>query len=325
MKRILLAALLALGLAAMSAAAQTRWVMASAYPDANFHTQTLRAFLAEVEQASGGKLAVQLHSNAALMPLPQIKRGVQTGQIQLGEFLLGAHGNEDPIFEVDFLPFLATTWEQGRALGQAIEPAIKARLERQGLTLLYMVPWPSQALYTRTEVRSVEDLRGARFRAQTPVIARMAELLGATPVLVQAADIPQAFATGIVNAMVTSAQTGVDSAAWDYSRVFTNIGFTLTRNAVVANTRAFMALDPALREAMRTAATHATERGWEASRASELVMTARLQAQGMQTPEPSETLMTGLRAIGAKQEEEWLQRAGPDGKAILDRYRALLR
>src|SRR4051812_27043436 len=239
MKRIILAALLALAVGVAPAMAQTRWVMASAYPDSNFHTVTLRGFLAEVEQASAGKLAVQLHSNASLMPPQQIKRGVQPGQIQLGEFLLGAYGNEDPIFEVDFLPFLATTWEQGRALGTAIEPAIKARLERQGLTLLYMVPWPSQALYTRAEVRSVEDLRGARFRAQTPVVACMAELLGATPVLVQAADIPQAFATGIINAMVTSAQTGVDSAAWDYSRVFTNIGFTLTRNAVVANSRAF--------------------------------------------------------------------------------------
>src|SRR3954447_6846579 len=269
MKRIILAALLALTAGILPVSAQTRWVMASAYPDSNFHTVTLRGFLAEVEQASAGRLAVQLHSNASLMPLPQIKRGVQTGQIQLGEFLLGAYGNEDPIYEVDFLPFLATTWEQGRALGQAIEPAIKARLERQGLTLLYMVPWPSQALYTRAEVRSVEDLRGARFRAQTPVIARMAELLGATPVLVQPADIPQAFATGIVNAMVTSAQTGVDSAAWDYSKVFTPVGFTRTRNTILASRRAFDGLPPADQKALREAAAAAEMRGWAMSEAAD--------------------------------------------------------
>ena len=325
MHRIILAAIAALSLFAARAEAQTRWVMATAYPEGNFHTQTIRGFLADIEAAAPGKLAVQVHSNASLMPLPQIKRGVQTGQIQLGEFLLGAYGNEDPIFEVDFLPFLATTWPQGRALGQAIEPAIRARLERQGLTALYMVPWPSQALWSRTEIRSIEDLKGARFRAQTPVLARMAELLGASPVLVQAADIPQAFATGIINAMVTSAQTGVDSAAWDYSRYFYNIGFTLTRNVVVANTRALRSLDAPTQAVIAAAAERAAARGWEASEASEKVMTARLAAQGMIIATPSETLMTGLREIGARQEEEWVTRAGPDGRALLDRYRALLR
>jgi TRAP-type C4-dicarboxylate transport system substrate-binding protein len=324
MHRIIAAAVAALVAITTPALAQTRWVMATAYPESNFHTQTIRAFLADIEAAAPGKLAVQLHPNASLMPLPQIKRGVQTGQIQLGEFLLGAYGNEDPIYEVDFLPFLVTGWDQGRALGQAIEPAIRARLERQGLTALYMVPWPSQGLYTGTELRSAEDLKGARFRAQTPVIARMAELLQATPVLVQAADIPQAFATGIINAMVTSAQTGVDSAAWDYSKYFYNIGFTLTRNVVVANTRALKALDAPTQAAIMAAAERATTRGWEASEASEKVMTARLQAQGMNTPAPSEALMTQLRAIGARQEAEWVQKAGPEGKAMLDRYRALL-
>ena len=153
----------------------------------------------------------------------------------------------------------------------------------------------------------------------------MAELLGATPVTVQAADVPQAFATGIVNAMITSAQTGADSAAWDYAKVFTNVGFTLTRNAVVVNTRAFLGLDEPTRAAIRTAAKVAEDRGWAASRASEEVMTKRLQAQGMLTPEPSEALMTQLRAVGAKQEEEWVAKAGPDGKALLDKYRSLLK
>jgi len=311
-------------LAAGTAVAQTKWVMANAYPDANFHTVNIKQFLAEIEKESGGKVSVTLHSNASLMPLPQIKRGVQTGQVQLGEFLLGAYGNEDPIFEVDFLPFLVEDWRQGRLLGPAIEPAIRARLERQGLTALYFVPWPSQGLYTKTEIKTVEELKGARFRAQTPIIARMAELLGATPVTVQAADIPQAFATGIVNAMITSAQTGVDSSAWDYCRVFANLGFTLTRNVVIVNTRAFRALDEQTRNVILTAAKRAEDRGWEASRASEEVMVARLKAQGMLTPTPSPELMRGLRAVAARQEEEWLAKAGPEGRAMLDDFRRRL-
>jgi TRAP-type C4-dicarboxylate transport system substrate-binding protein len=305
--------------------AQTKWVMANGYPDANFHTVNIKEFLAEIERETGGKLAVQLHSNASLMPIPQIKRGVQTGQIQIGEFLLGAYGNEDPIFEVDFLPFLAEDWKQGRILSPAIEPVVRAHLEKQGLTALYFVPWPSQGLYTKTEVKTVEELKGARFRAQTPIIARMAELLGATPVTVQAADIPQAFATGIVNAMITSAQTGVDSSAWDYCKYFTNLGFTLTRNVVLVNTRAFRALDEQTRNIILAAAKRAEDRGWAASRASEEVMTAKLKAQGVVTGNAPAELMAGLRAVARKQEEEWLAKAGPEGKAMLDQYRALLK
>ncbi len=325
-RRTMMAAAAGMLAAAPSAGqAQTKWVMANGYPDANFHTVNIKEFLAEIERETGGKLAVQLHSNASLMPIPQIKRGVQTGQIQIGEFLLGAYGNEDPIFEVDFLPFLAEDWKQGRILSPAIEPVVRAHLEKQGLTALYFVPWPSQGLYTKTEVKTVEELKGARFRAQTPIIARMAELLGATPVTVQAADIPQAFATGIVNAMITSAQTGVDSSAWDYCKYFTNLGFTLTRNVVLVNTRAFRALDEQTRNIILAAAKRAEDRGWAASRASEEVMTAKLKAQGVVTGNAPAELMAGLRAVARKQEEEWLAKAGPEGKAMLDQYRALLK
>ena len=325
-RRTMMAAAAGILAAAPSAGqAQTKWVMANGYPDANFHTVNIKEFLAEIERETGGKLAVQLHSNASLMPIPQIKRGVQTGQIQIGEFLLGAYGNEDPIYEVDFLPFLAEDWKQGRILSPAIEPVIRAHLEKQGLTALYFVPWPSQGLYTKTEVKTVEELKGARFRAQTPIIARMAELLGATPVTVQAADIPQAFATGIVNAMITSAQTGVDSSAWDYCKYFTNLGFTLTRNVVLVNTRAFRALDEQTRNIILAAAKRAEDRGWAASRASEEVMTAKLKAQGVVTGNAPAELMAGLRAVARKQEEEWLAKAGPEGKAMLDQYRALLK
>ncbi len=324
MPRPLLLALVALLAWATPGAAQTRWVMATPYPEANYHTETIKWFLAEIERLAPGKLVVQLHPNASLMPLSQIKRAVQSGQIQMGEILLGAFGNEDPIFDVDSIPFIASTYAMEAKLHEAAEPAIRARLERQGITPLYMVPWPSQALYTRAELRTLEDLKGSRFRSQTPIVARMAELMGATPVMVQAAEVPQAFATGIVNAMLTSAQTGADSAAWDFSKYHYNIGFSRTRNAVIVNTRAFMALDPATRDAIRAAAAQARPRGIAAAEASEKVMTERLRAGGMQIMTPSPELMAQLQAIGVKQEQEWVAKAGPDGAALLARYRQLL-
>ena len=304
--------------------AQTRWVMASPYPDGNFHTRNIRAFVEDVERGTGGRLSIQLHNNATLLPLPQIKRGVQQGQVQLGEVLLSAYGNEDPFFEVDSVPFLAHTWEGTAALDAATQPYIRARLERQGLTLLYMVPWPSQAFYTRAEVRSIENLRGTRFRSYNNLTVRMAELMGAQPTTVQVAEIAQAFATNVINAMFTSAQTGVDTSAWDYARVFTDVGGMRARNAIFVNTRALNGLSEADRNAVREAAARAATRGLEFARAAEGEMVGRLRTQGMTIATPSDQLMAQLREIGARQTQEWAQRAGPEGVQMLERYRAAM-
>lgn len=311
-------------LAAPSAMAQTRWVMATPYAE-NFHTLNIRQFIADIEQATQGRLAIQLHANATLLPMGQIKRGVQSNQAQLGEVLLSAYANEDPFFEVDGVPFLAWTWPQADALNAATEPYIRARLERQGLTLLYMVHWDAQGFYTRTPIASVQDLRGTRFRAYNNVTARMAELMGATPVTVQAAEVSQAFATNVIQSMFTSAQTGNSVSVWDYTRYWYNVGGMRTRNAVFASTRALAALDEPARAAVREAAARAAMRGRQMAIEAETVMADRLRQRGMELPEPPERLMTELRAIGETQTQEWVQRAGPEGQQMLERYRVALR
>ena len=309
---------------APAAQAQTRWVMATPYAE-NFHTLNIRQFLAEIEQATQGRLTVQLHNNATLLPMAQIKRGVQTGQVQLGEILLSAYANEDPFFEVDGVPFLAWTWPQADALQAVTEPYVRARFERQGLTLLYMVHWDAQGFYTRTPLASVQELRGTRFRAYNNVTARMAELMGAIPVTVQAAEVSQAFATNVIQSMFTSAQTGNSVSAWDYTRYWYNVGGMRTRNAVFVNTRAFAALDEATRAAILRASATATTRGRQMAIEAETVMADRLRQRGIQTPAPSDQLMGELRAIGETQTQEWVQRAGAEGQQMLDRYRAALR
>lgn len=309
---------------APSAKAQTRWVMATPYAE-NFHTLNIRQFIADIEQGTQGRLTIQLHNNASLLPMGQIKRGVQTNQAQLGEVLLSAYANEDPFFEVDAVPFLAWTWPQADALNTVSEPYVRARLERQGLTLLYMVHWDAQGFFTRSPMTSAQDLRGTRFRAYNNVTMRMAELMGATGVTVQAAEVSQAFATNVIQSMFTSAQTGNSVSAWDYTRYWYNVGGMRTRNAVFVNTRAFQALDEPTRAAVRAAAERAGTRGRQMAIEAETVMADRLRQRGMELPEAPAQLMTDLRAIGEMQTAEWVTRAGAEGQQMLERYRAALR
>jgi len=305
------------------AAAQTRWQFATPYPDGNFHTRNLRQFVTEVQTAVSG-LQIQVHSNAALLRMPEIKRGVQTGQAQLGEILLSAYGNEDPFFEVDSLPQLVTSTEQARKLAQLQRPFVEARLQRQGVTLLYMVPWPPSGLFTNVPVESVETLRGTKMRTFNALTNRFATLSGATPTLVQQAEVPQAFAAGVVNSMVTSAATGVDVQAWDFCKFFTPIGFTRTKNAVFVQTRALQSLPEAAQRAIRMAAETAEARGWEASDVETVERQNMLAARGMTIGTPTPALMQGLARIGATQADEWVAKAGEEGKRLMDAYRAAI-
>ena len=323
-RRALLSATGLATLAPAAARAQARWQMATPYADGNFHTRNIRAFVQEIEQAAGGRLSIQVHSNGSLLRMPEIKRGVQTGQAQMGEILLSAYGNEDPFFEVDSVPMLVTSTDMARKLAELQKPYVEARFQRQGLSLLYWVPWPPSGLYTNVPVESVETLRGTKMRTFNALTNRFATLCGATPTLVQQAEVPQAFATGVVNAMVTSAATGVDVQAWDFCRHFTPIGFTRTKNAIFVQTRALQSLPADVQAAIRTAAAAAEARGWEASDTETVNQQNILQQRGMTIGTASPALMQGLMRIGAIQADEWVAKAGDEGKRLIDAYRTAI-
>ncbi len=254
--------------------------------------------------------------------MPDIKRGVQTGQVQLGEILLTAYSNEDQLFDADALPQLVTNYAQAKRLSDLQKPFIEARFARQGLSLLYMVPWPPAGLYSQQPINSLAQLRGLRFRTFSPMTNRFAELVGAQPTLVQAAELAQAFATGVVQAQITSAATGVDTSAWDYARFFTPLGFSMTKNAVFVSRRAFEGLPAEVQQAIRAAAARAETRGYELSEEAQRGAEATLAQRGMQVGPPSQQLLDELARVGRTMADEWAQRAGEDGRRLLEQYRA---
>ncbi len=324
-RRTLLAAAGAAVAVPATVRAQARWQFAAPYPDGNLHTINLRAFVKQVEEAVPGKLSIQVHSNGSLLKMLEIRRGVQTGQAQLGEILLSAYGNEDPFLEVDGLPMLVMTFDQARVLARLQKPYVEARLARQGITLLYMVPWPQSGIYSNTALTSLEQLRGTKFRTFNAVTQRFATLIGATPTLVQVPELAQAFATGVVNAMVTSAATGVDTQAWDFVKFFVPVGFTRTKNAAFVNTRALQALPADVQAAIRTAAADAETRGWALAAQDEKDKQATLAQHGMTVTDPAPpALMAELLKVGDVLVQEWLGRAGEDGAKLITEYKAAI-
>jgi TRAP-type C4-dicarboxylate transport system substrate-binding protein len=320
-KSAVVAAAMATTLAVSLPVAAQKWDMPTRSNERNYMTRNIMEFAADVKKATNGKLDIVLHPENALVKQPEVKRAIQTGQVPIGEFLMSMHSNEWPVFGVEAVPFLAPTPEANLKLLNIIEPMINERLQKQGMRMLFAVPWPPQAIYFTQEVTSTAGFKDVKFRAYNPVTGRLAELMGASPVTVQQSEVPQAFSTGVITAMITSPATGVDTQAWDFVKYYYPVNAMTPWNLVVVNDRAFSRLSKAEQDAVLAAAKTAQTRGWkmQAEETDQLVET--LRSKGMVVVEPSAQMMQEMQAIGQKLIEEWTQSAGEDGQKIMSQYK----
>jgi len=308
-------------LLAGSSYAATKWDMPTPYGDGVHHTKNVRLFAEEVTKQTNGELKIVVHSGASLIKHPEIHRAVRTGQVAIGEMFMGLLGNDNPIFKADNIPFLASDFASAKKLWAASRPSIEKALEKDGLKLLYAVPWPPQGFYTKKPISSGADLAGLKMRAYSPTTSRLAILLKATPTTVQTPEIPQAFSTGIIDAMVTSPSTGVSSQSWDYVTDYTDTQAWIPKNMVIVNGRSFKRLSPELQKVVMEAAATAETRGWEMAESETASKTATLAEHGIRVAKPSEQLKADLRAIGKTMGDEWAQEAGAAGKEIMSAYK----
>ncbi|MGZ5073782.1 MAG: TRAP transporter substrate-binding protein [Usitatibacter sp.] len=307
--------------ACAGASAQVKWDMPTPYPASNFHTENIDRFAADVDKATAGKLKITVHSSASLFKAPEIKRAVQGGQAQIGEILISGYSNEDPVYGVDSVPFLATSYADAAKLWKASKKALDERFAKQGLMILYAVPWPPQGIYSSKPLASVADMKGLKMRTYNPYTSRIAELAGAQPVTIQVAELAQAFATGAVNANITSGATGYDTKAWEVVKNYYDTQAWLPKNIVFVNRQAFDALDKGSQQALLKAAADAEARGWKTSEEKNKWYLDELAKNGMNVAQPSAQLKADFRKIGDTMTAEWMKTAGADGQAIIDAYR----
>ena len=302
--------------------AQTRWDLPVAYPATNFHTENISQFAKDVDAATNGKLKITVHANASLFKAPEIKRAVQSGQAQIGEILLANFANENPIYALDGVPFLASSYPDAQRLYDASKPAMEKLLAAQGMKLLFSVPWAPQGIYSKREINSVGDLRGIKWRAYSPATAKIAELIGAQPVQIQQAELSAALATGVVESYMSSGSTGFDTKTYEHIKNFYDTQAWIPKNAVLVNMKSFNALDAATQAAVLKTATEAEVRGWRVAQEKNVEYKRLLTERGMKIHKPSDKLNTDMRQVGAIMQADWLKAAGSDGAAIVDAYKA---
>jgi len=310
----------ALGLVATEATAQ-QWLMASGYPEDNFHTMNIREFIADVEETTD--LTIDLQSNDTLIKHDAIKTAVQRGQVPIGEIRLGVYGNEDPMYILSSLPFIAADYSEAWLLKDVQDEYFEELFAEAGMRILYYSPWPGQGFYTKFPVDSVDDFEDVSLRIYSTATQEMGELLGFEATILPFAEIPQAFSTGLIEALFTSPQTGIDIQAWDSTSHFTYAGAIFTKNAVVVNEAMFQSLDRDTRDAVLAAAEEAELRAWEMSAATTQEQIGILEENGMMTTDAPQSVIERMIEIGDTMTTTWREEASPEAEAILDRYLAI--
>ncbi|MEM1387727.1 MAG: TRAP transporter substrate-binding protein [Pseudomonadota bacterium] len=316
-----LAVAMTTALVALPASAE-EWDLPMAYSGSNFHSVTGAEFAECVTTGTGGDISITTHPSGSLFAGADIKRAVQTGQVPIGERLLSGHQNESAIFGWDSVPFLVSSFDEHEKLYEVAKPHLEELLAEQNLTLLYSVPWPPQGLYFDREISSVADMEGIKFRSYNNATARLAELTGMLPVQIEAAEISQAFATGVAESMVSSGATGYDRKVWESLSHFYQVDAWLPRNYMLINSDVWADVSDANKNVINACAGMAEYAGtWRAKEYTGFTL-AGLAAGGMTVEPAGDGLMGELKAIGETMTAEWLEAAGETGQAIVDAYTA---
>lgn len=320
MKFVQTLAAIALASTASAYAQNVTWDMPTAYPESNPHTVTIRQFAADLEKATNGQLKITVHSGGSLYRAPEIKRAVQSGQAQAGEIIMSILENENRIFGLDSIPFVATSFADAERMWRAQRPAVERLLSAQGIKLLYAVPWPPQGIFAKREIRSGADFKGLKWRAYNAATSKIAQMFGAQPLTVQAAELSQALATGVVEATMTSAATGVDSKLWENVSHYIPVNAWLPKNMVMVNQKAFDALPKASQDAVVRIAADAEKKGWDRMRAYTDEATSILAKNKMIVAQPSAQLKQDMDKVGDEMLADWLKATGEEGKRIIDTF-----
>ncbi len=305
--------------------AQTNWTMASGYPESSFFTQNIRQMIKEIEEKSGGKLKIDLRSNDSLIKLDAVKRAVQSGQIQIGEIRLGVYGNEAAMYNLDNIPGVATSYDQATKLTEAQRPFFEDMFKKNGLRAITYVAWPGQGFYTKQPLKGLADLKGQKLRIYSKQTQIMGEKLGMEALILPFAEVPQAFSTGMIQSLWTSAQTGTDVQIWDYVKHFTYTGTMHNKNAILVNERAFRQLDPATQKVVLEAGEAATKRGWQLSKKAAEERESVLKSHGVTIAQSPKDILDAIEVAGKGMVADWLGTATAEEKAVYETYQKSLR
>jgi TRAP-type transport system periplasmic protein len=320
--RLLAGVLLLLHPAAVRA--QTIWDMPTEYPQSAMPGLGIITFAKHLSELSAGKLQIRPSFDAAAgIRSADMFTAVAGGKVQAGDALAGALEGADAIFALPTLPFLATSTADARRLADLARPSLAAVLQKKGLRLLYLTPWPPSGIWSKTPLKTSADLSALSIRTYDRISSEIFAGAGAKSASISFADTMPRLVDGSINAVLSSGDGGAGRELWKFLPYFSEITYSLPLSIAIVNQARYDGLGPELRQAVDAAARQTEVELW-------LALSTRLQENYQRMRQngvtidasPAPDIVAALQSGAAAVQRAWCTRSGPACPAILDAFRS---
>ncbi len=316
------AAVLAFSTAA--SAATVKWDMANEYQESSIHGEGQKVFSDTLMKESGGSVVVTNHFGGSIgYKSKEHFDAVGDGALPIANTSMGQVAGIEPIFLLSSLPFLVGSADDAKLLWEVAKPHYEAVFAKHNQVLLYASPWPPAGIWSKKPVLSSSNLSGLKIRAWDASGTRTLKTAGAAAVQMSWADVVPQLSSGGIEAVLTSAEGGVNAKFWEHLSHFNAINYSMSLNMTHVNKDAFDALSAEQKAAVMKAAEVAGDAAWAALAERVGQNYKDMRANGITVAETVPAGFLGeLNAAGDGVYDDWLSKVGDTGKAILDEYKS---
>ena len=303
---------------------QTVWDMPTEYPENAMPGLGIATFTQHVAELSAGNLRIRPSFDAAAgIRSAGMLTAIADGRVQAGDALAGALEAEDAIFALPTLPFLVRSSADARRLADIARPFLAAALQKKGVRLLYLAPWPPSGIWSKTPLKSPSDVSGLSIRTYDKMSSEVFAGVGARAAAISFADTMPRLVDGSINAVLSSGDGGIGHSLWERLPYFSEISYSLPISIASVNQAAYDGLSPELRNVVDEAGRKTEVELWFALSTRLQENYRRMRDNGVVIDtDPAPAIVAAFRPGAAAAQAAWCTRAGPVGDQILDAYRA---
>lgn len=256
------AALAALLVGAAGHAAAQDWRAWNIHPEDYPNGVAMDAFAAAVEEATEGRVTVEVFHQGVLSSQPDAIDQMRAGALEVGNFNMGPMGPVVPATNVLSLPFLFASVEQ---MHEAMDGEIGGRfaeaLAEEGIVALAWFDSGSRSFYnTRGPIETPDDMDGLKFRVMNnDLYVDMVDALGGNATPMAYAEVFQSLRTGVIDGAENNYPSFESSNHFEVAQYYSITDHLILPECLCVAQSAWEALSAEDQEAIRAAARDAAE------------------------------------------------------------------
>jgi TRAP-type C4-dicarboxylate transport system substrate-binding protein len=302
--------------------AAQKWDMAVAYPPGNYQTKSAERFAAEVAKVTNGEVNIQVQAGGGLgFKGPEMLGTIRDGLVPLGTMLLNQQVGVEPLLGIASLPYLVSNPQEMRLITDLARPAYDKVAEKHKQKILYMMPWPGQNVFSKTELRTPSDMRNLKIRTVDRNGSDYFRDLGASPAQMPWGEVVPALATGVINGVTTSSSSGVDGQFWDFMGFCHLVNWQSNFDMVTVNLDAWKKLTPDQQKAIEDAAKRLEPEFWQAAEQEDAGKLKLLSEKGIKMVKAPDELRTFMVLKATPAWDAFIAKV-PEARDIITKYRA---